>query len=141
MLLLCFFWLHLFSYVYLAVLLSPASPSPSFLSAAVCSATDVALASPPFWLLPCLLPWFDVRCRLLPSYFSFAHSPALCYEGVVISWFSSLLGFPVVRCKFLLRWFAFRLRFLFLSLAVFPVVLIPTFRFSFCLRFLITSAL
>ena len=30
-----FFWLHLFRCVYLAVLLSPASPSPSLLSAAV----------------------------------------------------------------------------------------------------------
>ena len=69
-----------------------------------------------------------MRCRLIPSYFSFAHSPALFYEGVVIFWFYSLIGIPFVRCEFLLRWFAFHLRCLFLSSAVFQEVLLPTFR-------------
>ena len=81
-----------------------------------------------------------MRCRLISSCFSFAHSPALSVRGLLCLGFTLSLGFllfaanspSLVRLSFAIP---------LLSSDVFPEVLIPTFRVFFCVRFLITSAL
>ena len=80
--------LHLFSCVYLAVLLLPASPSPSLLSAAVPFRYRCCSCRSP--LLVAYQPSPFVRCAVPFATFSFSHSPVLFYEGIVCYFFGFL---------------------------------------------------
>ena len=131
-----------FGCVSLAVLLSPASPSPPLLSASV------------RYPLPVLLLPVTPSSRL-PAFSLDSGCGTICYlltspsavhlrfsmRGLLFLWVSSLIGIPFARCTFSLSLVSLPLALPLSLLGSFYSVLLSTFGFFLWLRLLVPSAL